>query len=26
MYRCGWDTKEGRQSVLAAEITREGFE
>lgn len=26
MYRCGWATKEGQQTVLAVEITREGFE
>ncbi|GHF20389.1 MULTISPECIES: DUF4291 domain-containing protein [Streptomyces] len=26
MYRCGWGTKEGQQTVLAVEITREGFE
>ncbi|MEU9264019.1 DUF4291 domain-containing protein [Streptomyces sp. NPDC048251] len=26
MYRCGWGTKEGQESVLAVEITREGFE
>ncbi|MBD0741266.1 hypothetical protein BG418_07165 [Streptomyces sp. CBMA152] len=25
MYRCGWGTKEGQESVLAVEITREGF-
>ncbi|MFD3836164.1 DUF4291 domain-containing protein [Streptomyces sp. NPDC058642] len=26
MYRCGWATKEGQESVLAVEITRDGFE
>ncbi|MFB7371612.1 DUF4291 domain-containing protein [Streptomyces sp. NPDC056222] len=26
MYRCGWGLKEGQQTVLAIEITREGFE
>ncbi|MCX4667985.1 DUF4291 domain-containing protein [Streptomyces sp. NBC_01381] len=26
MYRCGWATKEGQETVLAVEITREGFE
>ncbi|WP_329091867.1 MULTISPECIES: DUF4291 domain-containing protein [unclassified Streptosporangium] len=26
MYRCGWGTKEGQETVLAIEITREGFE
>ncbi|MEV8021559.1 DUF4291 domain-containing protein [Streptomyces sp. NPDC086554] len=26
MYRCGWATKEDQQTVLAVEITREGFE
>jgi len=26
MYRCGWGTKEGQQTVLAVEITREGFD
>ncbi|MFE4516876.1 DUF4291 domain-containing protein [Kitasatospora sp. NPDC056783] len=26
MYRCGWSTKEGQETVLAVEITREGFE
>ncbi|MFE7772993.1 DUF4291 domain-containing protein [Streptomyces sp. NPDC057445] len=26
MYRCGWGTKEGQQTVLAVEIEREGFE
>ncbi|MGW7582482.1 DUF4291 domain-containing protein [Kitasatospora sp. NPDC054768] len=26
MYRCGWATKEGQETVLAIEITREGFE
>ncbi|WP_351228920.1 DUF4291 domain-containing protein [Streptomyces sp. NPDC002133] len=26
MYRCGWGTKEGQQTVLAVEIIREGFE
>ncbi|MFF5722731.1 DUF4291 domain-containing protein [[Kitasatospora] papulosa] len=25
MYRCGWGTKEGQETVLAVEITREGF-
>lgn len=25
-YRCGWGTKEGQETVLAVEITREGFE
>lgn len=26
MYRCGWGTKEDQETVLAVEITREGFE
>jgi hypothetical protein len=26
MYRCGWGTKGGQETVLAIEITREGFE
>ncbi|MFB6822093.1 DUF4291 domain-containing protein [Streptomyces virginiae] len=26
MYRCGWGTKDGQQTVLAIEITREGFD
>ncbi|SFL55033.1 DUF4291 domain-containing protein [Streptomyces pini] len=26
MYRSGWGTKDGQQTVLAVEITREGFE
>jgi Domain of unknown function (DUF4291) len=26
MYRCGWATKPGQETVLAVEITREGFE
>ena len=26
MYHCGWDAKEGQETVLAVEITREGFE
>lgn len=26
MYRCGWGTKTGQETVLAVEITREGFE
>ncbi|MGW1895819.1 DUF4291 domain-containing protein [Streptomyces sp. NPDC002004] len=26
MYRCGWATKEGQETVLAMEISREGFE
>ncbi|MFD3920572.1 DUF4291 domain-containing protein [Streptomyces sp. NPDC058595] len=26
MYRCGWAMKEGQETVLAVEITREGFE
>ena len=26
MYRCGWAEKEGQETVLAVEITREGFE
>ncbi|MFF3438965.1 DUF4291 domain-containing protein [Streptosporangium sp. NPDC002721] len=26
MYRCGWGTKERQETVLAIEITREGFE
>ncbi|MBL1095595.1 DUF4291 domain-containing protein [Streptomyces coffeae] len=25
MYRCGWGEKEGQETVLAIEITREGF-
>ena len=26
MYRCGWGLKEGQETVLAVEITHEGFE
>ena len=26
MYRCGWGAKQGQETVLAVEITREGFE
>ncbi|MFD8706606.1 DUF4291 domain-containing protein [Kitasatospora sp. NPDC059648] len=26
MYRCGWAAKEGQETVLAIEISREGFE
>ncbi|MFJ8784316.1 DUF4291 domain-containing protein [Streptomyces sp. NPDC102476] len=26
MYRCGWGTKEGQETVLAVEINRDGFE
>ncbi|MFI1027947.1 DUF4291 domain-containing protein [Streptomyces sp. NPDC020951] len=26
MYRCGWGLKEGQETVLAVEISREGFE
>jgi hypothetical protein len=26
MYRCGWATKEGQETVLAVEITRDGFD
>jgi hypothetical protein len=26
MYRCGWGTKEGQETVLAVEISRRGFE
>ncbi|WP_031511390.1 DUF4291 domain-containing protein [Streptomyces megasporus] len=26
MYRSGWGTKEGQETILAVEITREGFE
>ncbi|MGV9554235.1 DUF4291 domain-containing protein [Streptomyces sp. NPDC003522] len=26
MYRCGWGTKAGQETVLAVEISREGFE
>ncbi|MGP4002912.1 DUF4291 domain-containing protein [Streptomyces sp. 8N706] len=26
MYRCAWGVKEGQETVLAVEITREGFE
>ncbi|MGP4049105.1 DUF4291 domain-containing protein [Streptomyces sp. 2A115] len=26
MYRCGWGTKEGQETVLALEISRDGFE
>ncbi|MER5417480.1 DUF4291 domain-containing protein [Streptomyces virginiae] len=26
MYRCGWGTKDGQETVLAVEITREGFD
>lgn len=26
MYRCGWATKEDQETVLAVEITRQGFE
>jgi hypothetical protein len=25
MYRCGWGTKDGQETVLAVEISREGF-
>ncbi|MDW4906650.1 DUF4291 domain-containing protein [Streptomyces sp. ADMS] len=25
MYRCGWGTKEGQETVLAVEISRDGF-
>nr|QIY97955.1 DUF4291 domain-containing protein [Streptomyces sp. S1D4-11] len=25
MYRCGWGTKEGQETVPAVEISREGF-
>lgn len=25
-YRCGWGTKAGQETVLAVEISREGFE
>ncbi|MFF9685742.1 DUF4291 domain-containing protein [Streptomyces sp. NPDC014623] len=25
MYRCGWGTKEGQETVLAVDITRDGF-
>ncbi len=25
MYRCGWGTKEGQETVLAVEIARDGF-
>lgn len=25
MYRCGWGTKEGQETVLAVEVSREGF-
>lgn len=25
MYRCGWATKEGQETVLAVDFTREGF-
>ncbi|MFF5298688.1 DUF4291 domain-containing protein [Streptomyces sp. NPDC013161] len=26
MYRCGWGTKAGQETILAVEITRDGFE
>ena len=26
MYRCGWGTKPSQETVLAVEITRDGFE
>ncbi|MFJ6371632.1 DUF4291 domain-containing protein [Streptomyces virginiae] len=26
MYRCGWGTEDGQETVLAVEITREGFD
>ncbi|MFE0490800.1 DUF4291 domain-containing protein [Streptomyces griseoaurantiacus] len=26
MYRCGWGTKQGQETVLAVELSREGFE
>ncbi|WP_141206709.1 DUF4291 domain-containing protein [Streptomyces griseorubiginosus] len=26
MYRCGWGAKEGQETVLAVEISREGFD
>ncbi|MEW2621352.1 DUF4291 domain-containing protein [Streptomyces sp. NPDC048106] len=26
MYRCGWGTKEGQETVLAVEISRDGFQ
>jgi hypothetical protein len=26
MYRCGWGTKMGQETILAVEITREGFD
>ncbi|MEU1119798.1 MULTISPECIES: DUF4291 domain-containing protein [unclassified Streptomyces] len=26
MYRCGWATKDGQQTVLAVEISRDGFD
>ncbi|WNM29854.1 DUF4291 domain-containing protein [Streptomyces sp. Li-HN-5-11] len=26
MYRCGWGTKEGQETVLAVEISRDGFD
>ncbi|MFD4539295.1 DUF4291 domain-containing protein [Streptomyces bauhiniae] len=26
MYRCGWGTKEGQETVLAVDLTRAGFE
>ncbi|MGW3114362.1 DUF4291 domain-containing protein [Streptomyces sp. NPDC001091] len=26
MYRCGWGAKEGQETVLAVDITRDGFE
>ncbi|MFJ2441341.1 DUF4291 domain-containing protein [Streptomyces sp. NPDC087658] len=26
MYRCGWATKEGQETVLAVEISRDGFD
>ncbi|WP_240436779.1 DUF4291 domain-containing protein [Streptomyces sporangiiformans] len=26
MYRCGWGTKAGQETVLAVEVTRDGFE
>lgn len=26
MYRCGWGTKEGQETVLAVDISRRGFD
>lgn len=26
MYRCGWGAKEGQETVLSVEISREGFD